>query len=239
VSTNKTHPDVVELVRRYQAQGLWGEPLRRKLERHARTVSGLDPDFARRIVACPSRDLTAVRKKYRAGYPSRGAFLRSFLPAVLALLLLACSSDYIEYAPNGSKSYQTATLCTSQTLAPFVRDAASRWHAAAPRVSMAVRVVGNPEEPQAGCDTNVYEASMSACRAGDGHDAHCLAMGGEGLIVLDPAALNDPELSDILTHEVGHLLLGDAHATDEASVMFWASLPGEQGITAADLSRLP
>lgn len=160
------------------------------------------------------------------------------LAVIVALFAAACSAPYVEYAPNGDLSYQTATLCASAEAAPVLRDAVARWHAAAPQVRTTVRVVADAEAVAEGCATNVYFADLG--RVCDGVDVeHCAAMGGGGVIVIDSGLQGDADLTDIVAHELGHLLTGDAHSADEASVMFWRTMPDEGTITAEDVARLP
>jgi hypothetical protein len=161
---------------------------------------------------------------------------RGLLLAALLLSAVGCGAEPMTYAAPGDASYETAAVCTTSELAPFVRDATQRWHDAAPRVDLSVRVVPSPQKELAGCDVNVYIESRLRSVTGDEGIARA------GLIMVDGSEEFMSDESDVIAHELGHLLIGgandEAHSVDTDSVMFGREQAGEQGVTAADVAKI-
>jgi hypothetical protein len=139
------------------------------------------------------------------------------------------------YAGPGDPSYKTAVLCTTAELAPFVQDAAQRWHEADPEVRQSVRVVSVPQNEMPGCDANVY--IDTGVRRVTGDEGITRA----GLIMLDGSDEFMSDASDVIAHEIGHLLIGmgdEAHSEDPASVMFGREQAGEQAVLPTDVAKV-
>src|SRR3954467_10712645 len=154
----------------------------------------------------------------------------------LALGMLACAPEPISYPRPGDASYRAAVVCTTAELAPFVQDAARRWHEADAGVSMSTRTLSAPQDEPDGCDVNVYvDANL---RTGTGDEGFA----NPGLILVDGSDEFMSDASDVIAHEFGHLLIGgmndEAHSADTASVMFGREQAGEQTITAADVAKI-
>jgi hypothetical protein len=120
-------------------------------------------------------------------------------------------------------------------LTPFVQDAAQRWHEADPEVSQSVRVVVAPQNDTEGCDANVYVDTGVRRVTGDEGITRA------GLIILDGSDEFMSDASDVIAHEIGHLLIGmgdEAHSQDPASLMFGREQAGEQEVLAADVAKV-
>lgn len=175
-------------------------------------------------------------------------YVMLFSVILIALASIACSDCPKAYEAMGSKAYQHATICvSSEPGADLASDAAARWSEATNgRVDIKVRMVAGVElstEDVEGCDANLYFSAMRPNAAGP-----VLGITVAGFVALDPSVITHADRLDIVAHEVGHLLLGDAykdtghgaeHSSDPGSIMFWLSCKGEQEITADDLGRLP
>jgi hypothetical protein len=172
----------------------------------------------------------------------------ALLATVFSVLAFACTAPPMSYEQLGSKAYQHATLCTnSDPGAELASDAAERWNAATGgKVDIKVRIIQgvdlDAEDPE-GCDAKLYFHAMRPNKWGP-----VLGNTEAGVVALDPSVISHPDRSDIVTHEVGHLLLGEAyedtghgmaHSDDPASIMFWMSCKGAQEITSDDVGRLP
>lgn len=166
------------------------------------------------------------------------------LAITFAVTAFACAGMPRSYADDGDPAYQRATLCTNvPDLEPVVAYAQVRWaDASAGRVNMHVRVVHEDlahEDAPEGCDgvvtTDKLPTGMLGWTTG-------------GVVTLDPRVLASDDVDDIVAHEIGHLLLGDAyadtghgpeHSGDTKSIMWYLAQSGEQEITADDAGRLP
>jgi hypothetical protein len=127
------------------------------------------------------------------------------MKALLLALLTGCSAPAL-----GDPFWQTATLCTTPELAAVTQDAANRWHDADQRVSMTVRT------GERGCgDADVYE--VESVEDGPGMAGGTVP----GDVQLMRGIADKPYGSDVVAHELGHLLIGGdgAHNPDKSSVM--------------------
>lgn len=189
-------------------------------------------------------ETTRVRVFRVAGRVPRVAVWRAFrlVLAFGALLACACSSP-AGGAALGDVSYQHATLCVQPELADAASLASERWHAASARVVLnVVSVDGIDDAPRPGCGANVIARAMP--------DGKATAEGEtvEGLVIVLPTVLDAPDrAATVVTHEIGHLLLGAAwpeHAGDTEHSTNASDLMSDTGNTTGmpsndDVARLP
>lgn len=137
---------------------------------------------------------------------------------VFSLLAFGCSSAV---APMGDPSYQTATLCVADpNLRASVATAAAEWNQAA---GTSIKVAATSDD----CGAVVEYAHLALERLGE-------STGGN--VLIDPDKHPEFEV-EAVTHEVGHLLIGHWHSSDEHDIMFF-KIHADMAITADDISKI-